>query len=350
MKRIAWLLLALTLTCAAATAKPPTALFYMMNTQKSYDSFAAHVDKIGLLVPTWYGVDGQGLVNGGPERFVLDIARRHGLPIMPIISMSAGRDGFHRLLHDETAKHRMIGALLQQAAEYGYSGFQFDFENVSWTDRDAYTQLARQTAEALHRHGLKLSIAVVPNAPGHAGKGKFSKWMWQYWRGAYDLAALGKVADLICLMTYDQHTRWTTPGPVDGMPWVLRHLKYALKYVPRDKLSLGIALYGYHWYTGDPVKPDGSESSNISADYIDADESIPLAREQGATIRWDPVEHESWYYFYRDDMREWVFMPDARSFRDRYALVKQYGLEGFCSWVLGAEDPKVWNELPKARR
>lgn len=349
MKRFAAALCAVLLSVGVAHADP-TALFYMMNTQKSVNSMLAHVDKIGLLVPTWYGVDAEGLVNGGPNAYVLEVARQHHLPVMPIISMTAGRKGFHELLHDEKAKAAMIEAMVQQAKEHGYTGFQFDFESISWTDRDAYTLMVRQTAEALHRNHLKLSVAVVPNAPGHAGEGKFSKWMWQYWRGAYDLAAIGKYADLVCLMTYDQHTRWTTPGPVDGLPWMLRHLKYALTLVPKEKLSLGIALYGYHWYTGDPVKPDGTEASNISADYIDADESFPLAREQGATVQWDAVEHESWYYFYRDDMREWVFMPDAHSFRDRYALVKQYGLEGFCSWVLGAEDPAVWDELPVVKR
>jgi spore germination protein YaaH len=349
MKRLV-LLLFVVFACGVAQAKQPDALFYLMGSQKSVDSFQAHVDKIGLLVPTWYGVDNQGLVNGGPNAYVLNIAKAHRLPVEPIISMSAGRAGFHDLLHDETAKQHMIESMLQQASEYGYAGFQFDFESISWTDRDAYTVLVKQTAEALHKHGLKLSIAVVPNAPGHAGTGRFSKWMWQYWRGVYDLAALGKYADLICLMTYDQHTRWTTPGPVAGMPWVMSQLKYALTLVPKEKLSLGIALYGYHWYAGDPVRPDGTESSNIEASYIDADESIPLAKEQQATVQWDPVEHESWYYFYRDDMREWVSMSDAHSFRDRYAVVKQYGLEGFCAWVLGAEDPKVWDELPVAQR
>jgi spore germination protein YaaH len=47
-------------------------------------------------------------------------------------------------------------------------------------------------------------------------------------------------------------------------------------------------------------------------------------------------------------MREWVWMPNARSFHDRYELAKQRGLLGFSSWVLGAEDPAVWNELPRA--
>lgn len=349
MKRFACLL-TLLLACGTVSAKQPDALFYLMGTQKSVNSFEAHIDKIGLLVPTWYGVDNQGLVNGGPNDYVLNLAKQHRLPVAPIVSMSAGRAGFHALLHDETAKQHMIDAMLQQASEHGYAGYQFDFESISWTDRDAYTLMVKQTAEALHKHGLKLSIAVVPNGPGHAGEGKFSKWMWQYWRGAYDLAALSKYADLICLMTYDQHTRWTTPGPVDGMPWLMDQLKYAVTQVPKDKLSLGIALYGYHWYTGDPVREDGTEASNIKADYFDADESIPLAQELHANVQWDEVEHESWYYFYRDDMREWVFMPDAHSFRDRYAVVKQYGLEGFCAWVLGSEDPKVWDELPAAER
>jgi spore germination protein YaaH len=349
MKRFACFLIA-AVVCSVACAKQPTALFYLMGTQKSVNSFTAHVDKIGLLVTTWYGVDNQGLVNGAPNRYVLDIARQHRLPVMPIISMSDGRAGFHQLLHDEVAKRHMIDAMLQQAAEYHYVGYQFDFESISWMDRDAFTLLAKQTADALHAHALKLSIAVVPNAPGHAGGGKFSKWMWQYWRGVYDLAALGKYADLICLMTYDQHTRWTAPGPVEGMPWMLEQLKYALTLVPRQKLSLGIALYGYRWYTGDPVREDGTEASNIVGTYIDADESIPLAQEQHANVQWDPIEHESWYYFYRDDMREWVFMPDAHSFRDRYELVKQNDLQGFCAWVLGAEDPKVWDALPTAER
>ncbi|MEQ4574966.1 MAG: glycosyl hydrolase family 18 protein [Gammaproteobacteria bacterium] len=349
IKRLSALMLALALA-APAMAKNPTALFYLMGTQKSTNSFLANVDKIDVLVPTWYGVDANGLVNGGPNDYVYGIARAKKLPVTPILSMTAGREGFHKLLHDETAKKRMNEYLVREGRQRGYKGFQFDFESIAWTDRDAYTLMVKQTAEALHKAGMTLSVAVVPNAPGYPEGGRFAKWMWEYWRGPYDLKALGQAADLISLMTYDQHTRWTTPGPVDGMPWMKKHLEYALTQVPKEKLSLGIATYGYRWYTGDPVREDGTEASNISATYIDADESFPLAIEQNASVQWDPVEQESWFYFYRDDMREWVFRPDARSFRARYDLVKQYGLQGFSCWVLGAEDPKVWDELPLAER
>jgi spore germination protein YaaH len=45
-------------------------------------------------------------------------------------------------------------------------------------------------------------------------------------------------------------------------------------------------------------------------------------------------------------MREWVFFTDLRTFKERYQLVQQQGLQGFCSWVLGSEDPTIWDFLP----
>lgn len=130
------------------------------------------------------------------------------------------------------------------------------------------------------------------------------------------------------------------------MPWTKKHLEYALTQVPKEKLSLGIPSYGYRWFTGNPVRKDGTENSNISGTYIDADKSFPLAIAQKANVQWDPIEQESWFYFYRDNMREWVSRPDAHSFRARYDLVKQNGLQGFSCWVLGAEDPKCGMNCP----
>ena len=38
-------------------------------------------------------------------------------------------------------------------------------------------------------------------------------------------------------------------------------------------------------------------------------------------------------------MREWIFFTDLHTFKDRYELVQKNGLQGFCTWVLGEEDP-----------
>ena len=108
--------------------------------------------------------------------------------------------------------------------------------------------MVAEAATLFHQNNLQLTIATVPNAPGAAGETNYSAWIYENWRGAYDLAALAKSVDLICLMTYDQHTRLTPPGPVAGWSWTVNNLDYALKFVPREKISLGIPLYGYHWF------------------------------------------------------------------------------------------------------
>jgi spore germination protein YaaH len=328
----------------------PVALFYLNDSPDGIRSFLAHSGKIDVVVPTWYHVDADGLVTGAPNPTVLEVAQRDHVPVMPILALF-GKKMFHDLAASAEAQDRMNDALLRECKLHGYTGIQFDFENLFWTDRDALTALVERSAGALHKAGLQLTIATVPNAPGYPGSGGFAKWIYTDWRGAYDLAGLAKYVDLICLMTYDQHTRWTMPGPVAGWQWTVDNLEYALKFVPKEKLSLGIPLYGYHWFTGAPTtdKVTGEEKPDPSANYISTPDALQLATAYQGKVEWDSVDHNAYFFFYRDQMREWIYFTDRRTFHDRYQLVQDRGLEGFCSWVLGTEDPDIWTMLPDRR-
>ena len=350
MKRLAMLLFA-ALAAVPCLRAAPVALFYMTRSPQSVRSFLEHSSQIDVLVPTWYGVDENGLVTGGPDATVLKRAQQEKLPVMPIVGLG-DKKAFHALAASAAAQARMNEALLRESRLHGYSGIQIDFEDIDWTDRDLLTALVKLTAEAMHGAGLQLTIATVPNAPGYPGQGSFSKWMYTDWRGVYDLAALGKYADLICLMTYDQHTRWTVPGPVAGWDWTLENMNYALKSVPREKLSLGIPLYGYHWYTSGPAKDatTGKDRPEPTAEGISGANAMALATDYNGKVQWDEEDHSAYVYFYRDQMREWIYFTDERTFKDRYDLAAQNGLEGFCSWVLGDEDPAIWKVLPTHRR
>src|SRR5580693_1608409 len=271
-----FLVLAAVVTVAGSPvcAEQPKSLFYMTREPKSVRSFLAHADKIDLLVPAWYSVDADGLLSGGPNPLVLETAKQHHVPAMPIVANGEfAQEDFHKLLKNVAAMESMFNALIRACKENGYAGFQFDFENVHWTDRNALSEMVRGAAAAFHKEGLQLTIATVPNAPGEPGEGGFSAWIYENWRGAYDLEALAQSVDLICLMTYDQHTRWTAPGPVAGWAWTTGNLEYALKFVPAEKLSLGFPLYGDHWFAGTPVKSDdkSADKPNASAEYIGTD-------------------------------------------------------------------------------
>jgi len=350
MKRILAFLLLSLLPAVSHGAERPKSLFYLTSDPTSIHSFLAHADKVDLLVPTWYGTNSEGLVSGAPNPLVLQAAKQRHVPVMPIVANGGFVQAeFHKFLGDAAAQKRMLDALVRACKENGYIGIQFDFENVRWTDRDALSALVKDSAAAFHKESLQLSVATVPNAPGGPGsETQFSAWIYENWRGAYDLKAIGEAVDLLCLMTYDQNTLWTVPGPVSGWNWVVANVEYALKVVPPEKLSLGIPLYGYHWFAGMPVK-DTSElgyRANPTARYISYPDAVDLARTYGAKVEWDAADRTAWCYVNRGDMREWVFFTDARTFKERYDLVRERGLSGFCSWVLGTEDPAIWDLLP----
>jgi len=336
------LLLAITGTSAFGQTKT---LFYLMDQPQSVRDFMEHRAKIDILVPTWYGVDETGLVYGEPDPVVLRTAKQDHIALFPIVAIF-DKNGIHNLLGNDKAQAAMIRSLIDACKQNGYDGFQLDFENILWTDRDALSAVVKRTADALHQEHLQLQIAVVPNAPGHPGHTAFDKWIFTDWRGAFDLKSIGESVDLLCLMTYDQHTRWTTPGPVGGWIWTNANLEYALKVVPKEKLSLGIALYGYHWFTGDPGLKEKEQKPNITAEYISAINAQALRDTYGGQEQWDALDHTVYFFFYRDQMREWVFYTDKRGFADRYDLAKQNHLQGICAWVLGEEDPAIWSVLP----
>lgn len=350
MKRIFVFLFLLTLVTTASAAERPKSLFYLTSDTSSIRSFQEHADKIDILVPAWYQVNAEGLVSGGPNPLVQEMARQHHVVVMPIV-VNGGfvQAEFHKFLGDSAAQKRMLEGLIRECKANGYAGIQFDFENVRWTDRDALSVLVKDSAAALHKEGLQISIATVPNAPGRPGsETAFSGWLYENWRGAYDLKAISDAVDLVCLMTYDQNTLWTVPGPVSGWNWVIANVDYALKVVPPAKLSLGIPLYGYHWFAGLPTK-DTSEigyKANPTGKYISYPDAVDLARTFGAKIEWDAADRTAWCFINRGDMREWIFFTDARTFKERYELVRDRGMQGFCSWVLGTEDPAIWDLLP----
>jgi hypothetical protein len=80
---------------------------------------------------------------------------------------------------------------------------------------------------------------------------------------------------------------------------------------------------------------------NPTADAVTALNAEQLAEAYKSNIQWDELDRSAWFFFYRDQLREWVFFTDQRTFKERYDLAQQNGLEGFCSWVLGDEDPAI---------
>lgn len=346
-------LLGLAALQVAAAPAPPQSVFYLSREAKSVQSFLAHADQIDVLAPNWYAVDAKGVLSGEPDAQVMAAAKAHHIPVTPLLTnIGFVQEDVHALLTKPESHPALFAALIGTATKHGYAGYQLDLENVPSTDRDALTAMVRAAAEALHDAHLLVSIATVPNAPIMPKETGYSAWHYANWGGAFDLKAIGEVVDLLCLMTYDQHTFTTMPGPVAGLPWVSAQLDAALKLVPPQKLALGIPLYGYHWFARTPTKAGAREfdKPDLAAEFIDAVDVIALASKYHGRFAWDVDDRSASMYFYRDNVREWVFYTDGPTFNERYRLARRQHLAGFASWVLGSEDPAIWKLLPKRQQ
>lgn len=319
-------------------------LFYYVDREDSYQSLVKNIDQITVLGPQVYTVDSLGIVFGELDSRVLALAKAHHVKVMPlVVNESFNQPALRKLLADTAARARATRSLVQLCQQGGYWGIQFDIENVNIQDRDLLTAWYRETANALHRAGFTLSIAVVHRTEDNAGQTAYHRFLQDSWRAGYDLGALAQAGDFISLMTYSENTRRTPPGPVASLEWMRANIDYFLKYVPREKLSLGIPTYGDHWYTrADPTIPERARSW---AETVGWTWGSGIAERHGATMQWDSVAGVPYAYFSNGGVYEWVFLENARSFRAKMDLARSYRLRGFSVWVLGPEDPAIWDYL-----
>ncbi len=344
MRRLLMTALALLLLPAALRAqKRPEALWYYVDTEESWNDLQKHIDQIDVLAPDVFGVDSLGVLWGELDPKVLALAQAHHVRVMPlIVNKPFDYKALHVLLSNDAYVRRAVDATAEVCRRYHVSGIQVDFENLHINDRDAFTRFYRALGEALHRDGCQLSIAVVHRPDELAGPSAYDRWMMETWRGGYDLKALAEAGDFVTLMSYSEHTRRTPPGPSAAIDWVRQVAEYCLKFIPPEKLSLGIPTGASRWYVSqeDRIQPEMARSYSQGMSYAWA---LHELERHNAPLIWNDQYRTSYAFFPSGGTWQWIFLEDARSFQAKLDLVRQLGLRGYSVWVLGPEDPKTWD-------
>ena len=342
---LAFCALLLLLTTLAWTQRVET-LFYVVDNEDCFSSFKANIKSIDIVGPQSYKMDENGIISGSVDDRILELSKRKSVKVMPLV-VNTGFDqaAFHSFLHDTLARTRAINTMLRLCRENKYYGIQFDYENIHVKDKDLFTEFYRQAASLLHANGFAISIAVVPRTSDNVGPTEYHRWIYENWRGAYDYTSLGEIGDFISLMTYDQHTFRTPPGPVAGIPWMEAVVQFVLQGVPASKISLGLPVYSYRWQ---PAYQNNQP--HVWGRSLDYREAKGIAERYDASWQWDDRE-KVYYTFYNNyDLNEYLYLEDARSFAAKMVLVKKHQFRGISVWRLGHEDPEVWKQLAHYRQ
>ncbi|HNY67779.1 MAG TPA: glycosyl hydrolase family 18 protein [Bacillota bacterium] len=299
--------------------------------RSSYDVVHAYSDSLTAIAPFSFAVDGSGNVQGDHSTDAMKLAASKGLANLALIhnltGQSFNKGQISAMLNSRPARQRAVSDILEIVKTHGYSGVNIDFENVPPADRAQLTQFMKELRAALAPSGYRVTMSV----PAKHKDAPTSAWV-----GAFDYYELGRVCDQVMIMTYDEHTSGTRPGPIASLPWVEKVVKYASTQMPKRKVLLGVAAYGYDWNT-----------STNRARAVTYQQAVANAAKHGKKIQWDAEAATPHYRYKSGNVTREVWFESADSLKAKLKLVEKYGLGGIAIWRLGQEDAGYWELIQK---
>lgn len=298
----------------------------------SYNSLAANTERIDSIATFSYQFDSSGklsLTLQQSQSNTVSLANDNGIQSLVLVHNLIGgkfnADTAHAVLSSPEKRAVLIQNILTVIGKGAYAGVNIDIENVYWYDRQNYSDFVKELKAALTPYGMLTTLSIPAKTNDNYPKSS--------WSGAFDYKTLGKYADRIMLMTYDEHYAGGSPGPVASLPWVESVIKYATSQIPSQKVMLGIAGYGYDWSLASGRKGKAVRYKAIEQNLADLNtQSI-----------WDIDSKTPYYKYTQNGVSHVVWYENSRSLDYKLSLVNRYKLGGIGIWQLGYEDSTFWD-------
>jgi spore germination protein len=301
--------------------------YYVTYDRTSLTSLQAHVGQLDIVSPYFYHLTPAGTIKAFDEPATTRLLKDNGVKVVPLIQNESRWEAFRTTIETTEKRDAIVHLLFALVRDKGYDGIHIDFEGVREQDRDLLTDFMTRLYKAFQPQGWIVSQAVIARTSDASS----------YWGGAYDYRKLAEVNDFIAIMAYD-YGYVGRPDPIAVAPhwWVNNVVTYALGRIPREKIILGIPLYGYDWNT----------TKGPPATSVKHPDAMRLAARQGATAGFS-TEHQAPWVRYTDDNgdRHEVWFENATSFEAKLRIMTDNRLAGFATWRLGHEDPAVWTVI-----
>ncbi len=354
----------------------------------------SHVNELTSVMPFGYTMKTDGTIfdamNYGTYASSTDVhalvavAHAQKVRVVPTIMWSNG-DAIHATLSNTKKRVALEDAITKLIKDNNFDGIDIDFEGKKAETKNYFSTFLKGLAQ---RFGTKkwLYCAVEPRTPvADRYSGTPPKDATQY---ANDYAAIGRYCDRVEIMAYDQGTiDLTLNAAADGTPyipvadptWVKAVVELAAKSIPKSKIVIGVATYGYEYqftklseygfrydlqWAFDPnyatdlaamfgITPARNAAGELSFTYTPTTTVETSTLPVGATQSNVGVASTS----YSDGATTTapsatptniVWWSDAQAIKDKIDLARSLGVRGISLFKLdGGEDQNMWNVIKK---
>ena len=272
-----------------------------------------------IISPSWFKLHSLGL-EASPNVSIdyVNDYKSKGYHVWPLITNRFDPGFTSGILADQSVWKKYAHNLVQYAYIYGFDGYNFDFENIDYADRDRLTAFVAYLSNHLHQYNIKTSIDVT-------GYSDSPEWSLVYNRGAF-----ANSVDYVVLMAYDETwAKSTTAGPVASYPWVRNHTEKMLSEVPSQKLVLGVPFYMRLWHdTNGYAKSETLAMKNTGSYFANYKDKMT----------WDDRLKLYYLSIPTGSGSDRIWFEDNTSLGLKLDLVKELQLGGFAAWRKGFED------------
>ena len=209
------------------------------------------------------------------------------------------------------ARKKIVEGLLEACEEF--DGLQVDWELIPSRDADNFLSFLKELKKGL---GKKPLTVCVP------ARTKTLK------QDVYSYEKIGKIADRIMVMAYDEHWTGGPAGSIASMEWCEKIADYAKTVWPANKYIFGLPFYGRIWGNKSVKQALAFNGMNRTAHENGV---VTIERERG-------VPH----YKYKVEVEVEGWYEDAYSNVERSRMYKQKGYNCIAFWRMGQEDVAVW--------
>ena len=287
------------------------------------------IEGVNVVSPSFYEITSSGDIDaniGRNGQNYVEWAHANGYKVWPMLSNSelGDMDAVSNLLSTFENRSYLIDNIIDELIDAGVDGVNVDFENMYQSDKDNYSRFIIELAPRLREAGLTLSVDVT--APDGS----------ETWSLCFDRNVIGKVADYIIFMGYDQNgVSSTQAGTVAGANWVELNIKKFLgqEGVEANKLILAMPFYTRLW----------RESNGTLTSSVVNMRSVTIP--EGVEKTWDEETKQYYIEYEQNGSTYKMWIEDEESLKAKLDLVNQYELAGGAFWSKDRESNTVWSVI-----
>ncbi|MED4846626.1 glycosyl hydrolase family 18 protein [Bacillus atrophaeus] len=376
-------------------------LGYTTGDTASYNSLTKFHKYLNSIATDTFAFDKSGNLIGEAPNKQLTFAKKNKIKTWAVISnyndaiSDFDGDLANRVMTNKTARKHFIEQLVKLAKKHSFYGVNIDFEAVHPKDRSKYSSLIQDVSAALKKKKIKTMVSV----PAKSADDKGDDWSWPYdyakigkyadyvqvmtydehgiwgepgsvastnwiksslqfavkkiktmvsvpaksaddkgddWSWPYDYAKIGKYADYVQVMTYDEHGIWGEPGSVASTNWIKSSLQFAVKKIKPNKVVMGIPSYGNDWDLTDQTNSTVKQWTEINT-LKKKLKAKPAYNKKTGSMTFSYVD--------KNKHKHVVWYENEKTIQTKSHLVKQYKIAGVSVYALGHESASFWKAI-----